>query len=541
MQGGQPVKPSVPLEPSQTNSTSRAEQEPALSGWARYFVPSVADLIFVLLVATLSCGLMATRLLGDAGTGWHIRNGEQILQTHSIPHTDPFSASTAGRPWYAWEWMYDAGMAAIHAQLGLNGVVFATALLIGLAFSLLFHMMLQRGALLPVAVVLLILALISSSIHFFARPHVVSWLFTLVWFGVLDSCEPKADSKNFRRIFWLPVLMLFWVNLHGGFVFGFALLGVYLLSGAINCLRDQIDSHWLRALAIVTVLSLLASLVNPYGYKLHLHVYRYLSDRWLMSHINEFQAPNFHGLPQLCFAVLLLIAIATVVLSRSLIRLSHLFVLLLAGSSGLYASRNLPIASMLLALLIAPLLSQTLVARAAGANTPAKIRIFITRCQAFASRVGNMQADLHGHIWPVAIVFLGVFICMRQGRLGSLQVMDAHFDAKRFPVEAVEAIKTRGIPGPIFTLDSWGGYLIYQLYPQSKVFVDDRHDLYGDEFFKRYLTTIHVEPGWEALLNDNHMNWVLVPKKSALANALRGTSQWRISYEDGTSILFSRS
>jgi hypothetical protein len=511
-----------------------------------YLVPSVADLIFVLLLATMSCGLMATRLLGDAGTGWHIRNGEQILRTHSIPHTDPFSASTTGRAWYAWEWMYDVGIGAVYERAGLNGVVLASAGLIALTLALLFRMMLQRGALLPVAVMLLILALISSSIHFFVRPHVASWLFTLGWFEVLDSSEPKPGSKNLRRLFWLPVLMLFWVNLHGGFVFGFALLGVYLLSGAIEYFRGRGETRqqtagWLCMLGTGTALSLLASLVNPYGYELHVHVYRYLSDRWLMNHIDEFLAPNFHGLPQQCFAALLLITMATLALGRARVRLSHLFVLLLAGSSGLYASRNLPVASMLLALLIAPLLSQAVIALAASPDTPSRMRALLTRCRAFASRVGAMEAGLRGHVWPIAVVVLGIAICVRQGRLGPAQLMDAHFDAKRFPVEAAEVVAARGIREPMFTLDSWGGYLIYRLYPQSKVFVDDRHDLYGDEFFKEYLKTIRVEPGWDELLNANHVNWVLVPKESALANALRGTRQWRVSYEDQTAVLFQRS
>jgi len=534
------VESSVPPQ-----SEARLQSSPT-NPWLNYLVPSVADLIFVLLLVTMSSGLMATRLLGDAGTGWHIRNGEQILRTHSIPHTDPFSVSTASRPWYAWEWMYDVVIAAVHKEAGLNGVVFVSAALIGFTFALLFRMMLQRGALLPVGLLLLILALISSSIHFFARPHVVSWLFTLGWFQILDSAEARPGSQTARNLFWLPVLMLLWVNLHGGFVFAFALLGVYLLSGAIEYFGNQADrreraANWLRTLAIVTALSLLASLVNPYGYELHVHVYRYLSDRWLMNHIDEFLAPNFHGFAPQCFAALLLIAIVTLALSRAQVRLSHLLVLLLASASGLYASRNLPVASILLALIIAPLLSQAVIGLAASSNTPSRMRAMLTRCQAFASRAGAMEAGLRGHVWPIVVVLLGIAIALHEGKLGSLQLMDTHFDAKRFPVQAAEVIEERGMHDPIFTLDSWGGYLIYQLYPQSKVFVDDRHDLYGVEFFKQYLKTIRVEPGWDALLNDNHVNWVLVPKDSPLASALRTSLRWKVSYEDQTAVLFQRS
>ena len=58
-------------------------------------------------------------------------------------------------------------------------------------------------------------------IHLFARPHVLSWLFTVIWFQVLDSSESVDDPRPSRRLWWLPALMLLWVNVHGGFVIGF--------------------------------------------------------------------------------------------------------------------------------------------------------------------------------------------------------------------------------------------------------------------------------------------------------------------------------
>ena len=87
-------------------------------------MPSVSDLLFVALLLGLSCGALGRLLLRDAGTGWHIRDGELMLQTHSITRVDPFSATMSGQPWYAWEWLYDVLIAAIHHVLGLNGVVF---------------------------------------------------------------------------------------------------------------------------------------------------------------------------------------------------------------------------------------------------------------------------------------------------------------------------------------------------------------------------------------------------------------------------------
>lgn len=118
--------------------------------------------------------------------------------------------------------------------------------------------------------------------------------------------------------------------------------------------------------------------------------------------------------------------------------------------------------------------------------------------------------------------------------------MDAHFSATRFPVQAVDYVANADIREPIFTPDYWGGYLIYRLYPRNQVIVDDRHDLYGEEFFKNYLKVVRVEPGWDQVLRDDRANWVLVPAESTLGNILKEHPGWERVYEDEVGVLFRR-
>src|SRR6202453_4017547 len=89
-----------------TRSTEErsADLRPA---WVRWVVPSTGDLIFAALLGLLVFSALSVRLLGDAGIGWHIRTGQMILATHAILRVDPFSATMAGHPWFAWEWLYD--------------------------------------------------------------------------------------------------------------------------------------------------------------------------------------------------------------------------------------------------------------------------------------------------------------------------------------------------------------------------------------------------------------------------------------------------
>ena len=516
-------------------SHSASSNNPA---WLGLHLPSVTDLIFMILLAAMTFGALAPRLLGDAGIGWHIRNGQQMLATHSIARTDSFSSTRSGQPWYAWEWLYDLGIAKVHDRLGLNGVVFFTALVIAATFAMLFPFTLARGGSLLVTVVFVVLAVCASAIHLFARPHVLSWLLAVIWFQVLDSSE-AAPVAN-RRLFWLPVLMLLWVNVHGGFLLGLALMGIYLLAGLFRYAASVVSKQWTKKLAGVTGLTLVATLVNPYGYKLHVHVYDYLSNRFLMSHIDEFQSPDFHGVAQQCFAALLLVTIVALASARGKIRTSHLLVVVFAAYSGLYASRNLPTSSLLLTLVVAPMLSQAVADAGTEKQLAAWLRRFFSQLQSFSARMGDMEQSCHGHLWPLAAVILGLVVCVQHGRLGSRPLMDAHFDAKRFPVAAADFMAHNSIGEPVFAPDYWGGYLIYRFSPAMKVVVDDRHDLYGEQFLRNYLNIVHVAPSWEASLDSMRTDWVLAPAGSSLVNILKESSQWKVIYEDKTAVMFHR-
>lgn len=512
--------------------------------WVRFLAPSIADLLFAALLFGLSCGALGRLLLRDASIGWHIRNGQQMLLTHAITHVDSFSSTMNGKPWYAWEWLYDVVFAAIHHAMGLNGVVFYTAAIIAATFVLTLHLGLRRGGNLPITLFLLLLALAASAVHFLARPHVLSWLLTVVWFEVLDSAASAPASEQLKRLLWLPVVMLLWVNLHGGFVLGFILLAVYLAGGAIEYgaspeRRSELAA-WLKRLGGMSLLVGAASFVNPYGYQLHLHVYRYLTDRFLMDRISEFLSPDFHGAAQQCFAVLVLITIVALASARRKPSATHLLVLLIAVYGGFYATRSLPTSSLLMVLIIAPVISESVAGLGESAEAAGWLRGLASWTQSFGVRMERLEKSLYGHLWLVVVFVLGLWACAHQGRIGSTQFINAYFDEKRFPVEAAERIAERGIQGPIFSLDYWGGYLIYRLYPETKVVADDRHDLYGDAFFKEFLKAVLVQPGWDGALDTLQVDWVLMPADSPLANMLRMKAGWGLEYEDKTAVLFRR-
>lgn len=495
-------------------------------------MPSVADLIFVALLGVLVFTPLSVKLLGDAGIGWHIRTGQQIIATHEIPRVDPFS-SQIQQPWFAWEWLYDVGVGRLESWCGLNGVVWLTAVVIAAVFGWTFRLALTRGTNLLFALGLVLLAISASMIHFLARPHVLSWLFALAWFWILDAHERKGQQSQAARWLWtLPLSMLLWVNVHGGFLLGFVLLGIYWLgslwmwiSKRETSLEDSLEkiasARRVRQLTGAGILSVAASFVNPYGWKLHEHIYRYLTNRFLMDHIEEFQSPNFHGIAQKCFLALLLIAIAVLAVRGSKLRLSEILVVLFAVYAGLYASRNIPVSSILLVLIVGP-------------------RWPSLESWNFVQRMSMVDSRLRGLLWPVFATAVALFIAASGGRVGSALLMNAHFDSQRMPVEAAKFIEGSEIKAPLLGPDYWGGYLIYRLYPRNRVVIDDRHDFYGEPFLRSYLTMMRAEPGWDEFLKQHQISCLLLPRKAALATLLGKTPEWKSIYSDDVAIVFVR-
>ena len=475
------------------SSLSQKSAARQASTWARWVMPSTADLIFIALVVCLCFTSLSSKLLNDAGIGWHIRTGQLIVQRITWRKR----ILTPHHGWQAriaWEWLYDVIVGALDSSLGLNGVVWFTAVVIATVFACTFRCMVARGTSLFTAVVLTLLATSASTIHMLARPHVLTWLFVVFWFSILDSSERDCFATTIRpqkRWLWfLPLSMIIWVNVHGGFLLGLVLCVIFWLSALWtwltargiafeDSLRQIAVGNRLRDLSLVTFLSLAATFANPYGWHLHRHIFSYLTDRFLMNHIEEFQSPNFHQLAPKFFLAIVILTFAAIAMRYRRMRVSEILSAALSIYAGLYASRNLPIASILLVLVAGPILPR------------------LRRVAHFADRMKAVDCSLRGHLWCIAVLIFVFVLDLNGGRLSGKLLADAHFDPNRMPVGALNYLENTGITEPILAPDYWGGYVIYRLYPGTKVVIDDRHDLYGAQILASYLKLLHAQQGWD--------------------------------------------
>jgi hypothetical protein len=239
-----------------------------------------------------------------------------------------------------------------------------------------------------------------------------------------------------------------------------------------------------------------------------------------MDHIEEFQSPNFHQLAPRCFLALLLVTFAALAIRKRALRTSEFLLLLLAIYAGLFASRNIPVASILLVLVAGPLLPP--------------IPVF----SKFSKRMTSVDSTLRGHIWIIVAAIFVLLVDFNGGRLAGKVLANANFDRNRMPVAAVDHLEKMGMSDPVLTPDSWGGYVIYRLYPGRKIVLDDRHDLYGEQVLASYLKMYRAQPGWDDFLRDHNVTCVLMARNTAISAMLSETPGWKSVYSDDVAIMF---
>lgn len=487
----------------------------------RFCLPSMVDLVFA---AVLAAGFALPggwqQLLADGDTGWHVRAGEMVLATGSAPRVDDFSFTRNGAPWYAWEWLADTGFALAFRRGGLAAVAVLAGVVLSLAAALLFARLLWQGCGVWIALAATLAAFSASSVHFLARPHVFSILLYAASLWILEAARAGR-----RWLVWtLPPVAALWANLHGGF-------GALPATVALAAVVDAAGRRWAdaRFYALAAAGCAAATLVNPYGWRLHSHIAGYLNSAWILEHVQEFQSPSIRSEPMLVFAGLLLAGAAMA--ARAMARGEWLAgtLALVWGLAALRSARHIPLFALAAAPVIAGECALAWRQSAERGRARSLGRIFWDLGQDLGRRRGVTA-------W-LPVLGAALALPAMAGRMG--------FPENRFPVRAVEnnlALLGDGAgPAPrILTSDQWGDYLIFRLYPRTRVFFDGRSDFYGPALGADYSALQAGAPGWRERMARYGFEVALLPRQWALAAELGDDPEWQRVYQDSTAVLFRR-
>jgi hypothetical protein len=463
---------------------------------------------------------MAVRVPADTDTWWHLRSGQYIVETRSIPTTDPFSHTRGGQPWIDHGWLPQVFWYGLFALGGWAGLSLGLAALVTVTFGLVWQITPGNRYIRAFSV---ILGAITSAVIWVARPQMVSFLLAGVVLLLLEGYKRAGR----RWIVALPLVTLLWANVHGGYAIAFMLVAAYVAGEIFNHLtghRDDQVLSWrqIGALIAVAVVSFALVAINPHGWQMWIYPFRTVGIGALRDYIQEWRSPNFHLNMTWPFVAMLMLTLAAMGRTTRRADWTDLALVGMWAVWSLFAARNIG----LYGLLTVPALARYADA-AWGHYLPTETSSLLDRRPAMAW----LNWLLLGLIALAALVKISVALAPSA---------IAQVEEETLPYDAVYFIQAENPPGPMFNSYNWGGYLIFKLWPEYPVYIDGRTDLYDDPFIRRYLKVMVAEDGWEQTLDEDGINLVVVERDSSLAKLLRRDSAWTEAYQDEMAAILTR-
>lgn len=460
---------------------------------------SPATIAGVAVLGSIAAKSLAERI-AEHDLWWHMRAGELIVATRSIPHADVFSYTAAGSPWVVQSWLADVFLHGIDAAFGPRGIIVWRALMLVAIYGLAARIMVKDAGHSVRTWALIALATYAGVLGWIERPNLFSYLL------IVAVVALARDSE--RRAWWAVPLIALWANLHAMVVLGVGVL--LLLAGArwlavVTRLDDARDCA--RRATLVAGAGLLASFINPSGPAIWSFAARLTRTASLVS--TEWASPDFHRAGVLPFLALILVAAVVMAYARDRITPTELMLAAAFIGLGLFSERNLPASGLVLGLVLARLLRPVPagdVREAAEQRTPPETR-------------GN-NLSVTG---PALVAVLAVLALIVVQRFPSSSDLVAVAD-RSLPVAAIRDLPRE--PIRLFIDDRWGGLAIYMRWPGVHVAIDGRAEVYGKARIARYAVTLAGDHTW---LDETCTTHAIVPETSGLAMSLRSDPEWMLA------------
>jgi hypothetical protein len=482
----------------------------------------------VLIVGILTYAFLTFLVpIQDPDFWWHLKTGDYIVENRELPTNDPFShtdLSAEGkreRLFLTQYWLYQVVLYGSYAAAGFKGVIAFRALILALMFYTVFSRMRKHNINGFLVLVVLSLSLLSFAPGYMNdRPQMFSFLFGSVLLGMMERIREGGKPS----IMLLP-MMLLWSNVHGGFVVGDILIGIFALGFLIQHRHDR------KKTAIVLLLSfagIAVSFINPNSYQAFAESFKLLNTTamwFIIEYRSTFDAFAAGSNEVLFLWTLILLTLIGMVLSRRLY-LPDVFLFIFTGYISIRYVRNAAFFSVCMAPMAAYYLDKS-------------VRRF------------SLPKAYSPVLKAVVIVLLvGLIYDYSSKSVSSGSPLRAEKSAF-YPDRAASFIDESGIAGRMFNEYDWGGFLIWRLHPKYKVFIDGRclhepvlqqyisiakgskYDLFGIPEYKAYLDTYNVNFVLQPLRQKNGMTQPLMKR-------LLDDKDWAPVYLDNQAYVFAR-
>ena len=448
--------------------------------------------------------------LANCDIWWHLSSGLWILQNHSFPHGGVFSQAS-GQAWNASSWSYEVLLALAYKVLGLRAIpFFLMCLRTGLAVVTFLLAGGRRERFWPAVG----LSAITQYVLGAVPPGPV--YFSVLFFALeLLLLLEARRTGSVRLLWWLVPLFLVWVNVHEQFVYGVAVLLVFLAALAIGKSPEAPGWNVARA-GMITGACIVATVCTPYLWGPYA-VFLRTTFSSANTYLPEFQALGFR---QAQDYLLLLLAMAAC-LGLGLQRSRDVFQIgLLAACLGLsfYARRDLWLVALAAVAVIGNALAPT-PAEASAAKEQVEFRL--------QSLVAAGAA--------FTLVLIAAAVLVPRGREALLAKAGVNY-----PVAASDYVRGHRLAQPLFNAYEWGGFLTWYL-PEYPVAIDSRADLYGGDAIAEYSKVMNAEVRYTEYPALADAQTIVLPKNANMAAALASVPRFRVAYSDDVAVVLSRS
>ncbi len=516
------------------------------------FTPSPTAIVFLAVLLLL---LVRMPGLESFDLWWHLETGEQILAERWVPKTDPFSHTMGGEAWVAHEWGADVIFYGLWRIGGLPALLLLRSALVAGAAAVVFGHLRRRvphGTAListivfvaashpawnvrPGAVTLFLAAITMARLETWARPIPEPEI--VGPFGIPLSDEEEDRKKANRGLLVLPLIMLLWANLHGGFAFGLGLIGLYALVAWLPALghpspdAPKTTGPWPISICLIACAA--AACINPHGPALLLFPLEFFTDPH--DFILEWAPTSVEHTPFLLPMLIGLVLVLGFSPERPPTR--RLLVLAILIALGLKSIRHLPYLGLGIALLAAEPIGHAV----------ARLDWFLVHYRglpqgdepAFDAAVEpDAGRQWWGWIVPTLLaVGIGAGFVSKPGE----EIFGPRYAKTEYPEAAAAWIKETHPAGKMFNHYDWGGYLISRLHPTHPVFIDGRADLYRPRFVREvFLPILEARPGWDEQLTARGVGYIVIPPEVPLADAAEAHPGWTRRHRDDVAVIFAR-
>jgi len=452
-------------------------------------------------------------ITADVDLWGHIQFGKDMWDAEAFQWVDVYSYTAFGAQWINHEWLSELVMSLVYHAFGSPGLLVAKLLvgfsIVCLLSSICFHRTCQP----LVYGTVVVLCIFVMSPGFMIRPQLVTFLFTALFLYVLHLYLDRG-----RNLLWsLPLVMVAWVNSHGGFVIGLGMFPVVLASEYVVCRMRKRDMGHLRPILFWMVLTGASVLINPYGWRLLTFLYDTLT---LPRDITEWAPVTLFDLSYIRFKLVSLLFVLTFLIRNEERRYWEAGIILVALVYAFIHQRHTPVA----AIVAAPYLIENL-------------SRMVQRKGVF-ERIRTLSSHVVLSVFFVLLISLQLLFAGHRYLMAEWNII---VDPGLYPVDAVRFLKLNGIKGKMLVPFDWGEYAIWKLYPDCQVSIDGRFDtVYPEEIIKDHFEAARDISKLKQLLDKYPADIILGIQNPLYQRLISTQDRWINIYSDPTAIVFMR-